>query len=186
MALLAAQPAEKSAQQQFSVEAISLRAAVLARHRDARGMDDESLNTAPPEAIASGFISGDDALDLAPSLAGFVAPTMQELQQRLLVGSELLERLAFDAGNNRRNEPLRLAHLDHGDDRTILLEGGEGLARVKRLRHGALRRLRLNSAEGAIPSPLAPCICTTADSCTAASGFLTRSDVEAGRSDLIC
>jgi hypothetical protein len=36
------------------------------------------------------------------------------------------------------NEPLRLAHLDHCDDRAILLEGGEGPARVKMmmLRHG--------------------------------------------------
>jgi hypothetical protein len=65
---------------------------------------------------------------------------MQELQQRRIVGIELLQRLAFDAGNNRRNEPLRLAHLDHGGDRAILLEGGEGPACVKRLQHGALHR----------------------------------------------
>ena len=77
-------------------------------------------------------------------------PAMQDFQQRRLVGIEPLERLAFDAWNNRRNEPLRLAHLDHGDDGAILLEGSEGPARVKRLRHGALRRLLLNSAEGAI------------------------------------
>jgi hypothetical protein len=56
---------------------------------------------------------------------------MQELQQGRLVGIELLERLAFDAGNNRRDEPLRLAHLDYCDDCAILLEGGEGPARVK-------------------------------------------------------
>jgi hypothetical protein len=47
---------------------------------------------------------------------------MQELQQRL--GIELLERLVFDAGNNRCNEPTRLAHLDHGDDPAVLFEGG--------------------------------------------------------------
>jgi ABC transporter substrate binding protein len=33
------------------------------------------------EAIASGLISDNDALDLAPGLAGFVPPTMQQLQQ---------------------------------------------------------------------------------------------------------
>jgi len=49
----------------------------------------------------------DDTLDVAPSLAGFAAPTMQELQQRFLVGIELLKRLTFDAGNERRNQPLR-------------------------------------------------------------------------------
>ena len=147
MALLAAQPAEKGAHQQFRVEAISLRAPVLARHRDACRMDNVSLDVArpqparQPEAVASGLISDDDALDLAPGLARFVAPTMQDLQQRLLVGIELLERLAFNARNNRRDEPPRLAHLDHGDECAILLEGGEGPARIKRLRHGALRRL---------------------------------------------
>jgi hypothetical protein len=92
------------------------------------------------EAIASGLISDNDALDLAPGLAGFVPPTMQQLQQRRLIGSEPLERLALDARNNPRNEPLRLAHLNHGDDCAILLEGGEGPARVKSFRHGALHR----------------------------------------------
>ena len=150
-ALLAAQPAEKGAHQQFRVEAISLCASVFARHRDARGMDNVSLNTAhpqparQPEAIASGLIRDNDALDLAPGLAGFVPPTMQELQQRRLIGSELLERLALDARNNPRNEPLRLAHLNHGDDCAILLEGGEGPARVKSLRHGALHRFASES-----------------------------------------
>jgi hypothetical protein len=49
---------------------------------------------------------------------------MQELQQRRLIGTKPLERLALDARNNRRNEPARLAHLDHGDDCAILLDGG--------------------------------------------------------------
>jgi hypothetical protein len=33
-----------------------------------------------------------------------------------------------------------LAHLDHADDCTVLLEGGEGPAPVEGFRHGALRR----------------------------------------------
>jgi hypothetical protein len=39
--------------------------------------------------------------------------------------------------SDRCNEPLRLAHLDHGNDRAILIEGGEGSAWVKMkvLRH---------------------------------------------------
>jgi hypothetical protein len=67
---------------------------------------------------------------------------MQELQQRFLMGIELLKRLAFDAGNERRNQPLRLAHLDHGDDCAMLLESGEGPAcvKTKMLRHGELHR----------------------------------------------
>jgi hypothetical protein len=75
-------------------------------------MDDISLDIArlqparQPEAIATGLISDHDALDLAASLAGFSAPTMQELEQPLLLGIELLKGLAFDAGNKRCNEPL--------------------------------------------------------------------------------
>src|SRR6516165_3509983 len=85
MALLAAQPAEKGAHQQFRVEAIGLRPPMFARHRDARGVDHVSLDIAglqparQPEAIASRLVSDDDALDLTPGLASFVAPTMQEL-----------------------------------------------------------------------------------------------------------
>jgi hypothetical protein len=41
-----AQSAEKGTHQQLRVEAISLRARVFARHRDARGMDDISLDIA--------------------------------------------------------------------------------------------------------------------------------------------
>jgi hypothetical protein len=44
--LLAAQPAEQGAQQQLRINAISLCASMFARHRNARGMDDVSLNTA--------------------------------------------------------------------------------------------------------------------------------------------
>src|SRR6202166_720350 len=85
-------------------------------------MDNVGLNTArpqparQPEPVASGLVGDDNALDLATRLARFGAPTIQKLQQCFLVGLELLERLAFDPRNNRRDEPLRLAHLDHGDD----------------------------------------------------------------------
>ena len=48
-------------------------------------------------------------------LRGFAAPAMQELQQHFLVGIELLEWLAFEAGNERCNQPLRLAHLKDTD-----------------------------------------------------------------------
>ena len=91
---------------------------MFARHCDARGVNDVSLNTAcpqptrQPEAITSGPISDNDALDLAPGLTGFIAPSMQELQQRRLVGIEPLEGLTLDARDNRCNEPLRLAHLE--------------------------------------------------------------------------
>ncbi len=37
--------------------------------------------------------------------------------------------MAPNPRNQRRYEPLRLAHLDHGDDRAILFQRGEGPAR---------------------------------------------------------
>src|SRR6202040_2693537 len=159
MALLATQPAEKGAHQEFGVEAIGLRAPVFARHRNARGMDDVSLDIAPqeptrePEAVAASLIGDDDALNIASSPVRFIPPTLQQLQQGFLVGIELLKRLAFDAGNNRSNEPLGLAHLDHSDDRAILLEGGEGSARVneKVLRHGGTPSVAVETA------PKVPC-----------------------------
>jgi hypothetical protein len=75
-----------------------------------------------------------------PGLASLLAPTMQELEEQLFIRIELLEWLAFDTRNNRRDQPFRFTHFDYGDDRAILLEGGEGPARVKRLRLGALLR----------------------------------------------
>jgi len=94
-----------------------------------------------PKAVAASLIGDDDALDCTAGLIGFGAPPIQQLEQRPLVGIELLQRLTFDARDYRPDEPLRLAHLDYGDQRAILLQSGEGPARVKILRHGALHRL---------------------------------------------
>ena len=108
MAVFAAQLAEKNAHQKFRIETIGLCAPVLARHRDAGGMDDVGLDVVrpqparEPEPVAASLKGDDDALDVAPSLAGFAAPTMQELQQRFLLGIEFLEWLAFDARNECR------------------------------------------------------------------------------------
>src|SRR6202035_5161335 len=77
-------------------------------------MDNVGLDTArpqparQPEPVASGLVGDDNALDLAPRLARFGAPTIQKFQQCFLVGLELLERLAFDPRNNRRDDPLSI------------------------------------------------------------------------------
>jgi hypothetical protein len=79
MALLAAHPTENGAHQQFRIEAVGLRTPMFARCRDARGMDDISLDitrpqpTRRPKAVTASLISDDNALDLAPSLAGLIA-----------------------------------------------------------------------------------------------------------------
>lgn len=84
-------------------------------------MDNVGLNPVRPQparepkAVAACFISNGDALDRVPGLGGRAPLSLQKLQQCLCVRVELLKRLAFDARNNRRHEPLRLTHLDDGD-----------------------------------------------------------------------
>ena len=131
------------------------------RHRDARGMNDVNLNTAhpqparQPEAIASGLIRHNDALDLAPGLAGFVPPTMQELQQRRLIGSEPLERLALDARNNPATS--HFAWLISITAMIVLScsRAVRDLLASKACDMGRSIGL-LQSAKGALPSPPAP------------------------------
>ncbi|HWO07909.1 MAG TPA: hypothetical protein VNN80_00475, partial [Polyangiaceae bacterium] len=70
-----------------------------------------------------------------------VPPAMQEAERGVLVGLELLERVALEAGHDPGDEPARAAQLDDGDQRAVLLEGDEGPAQVVALRHGAPHRL---------------------------------------------
>ena len=76
MAAFAAQPAEKGALQQRGVQAIGLRPAMLARHRDTGGMDHMRLDAAGPQpprqpkTIAAGLKGNRDALDQAMRTAG--------------------------------------------------------------------------------------------------------------------
>ena len=58
-----------------------------------------------------------------------------------LVHGELLEWVAVEAGDDGRDEPARLAHLDHRDQRALGVEGGAAPARVVRHWHGGLHRL---------------------------------------------
>src|SRR3974390_3842784 len=48
---------------------------------------------------------------------------------------QLLARLTLNAGKDAANHPARLAHLDDGNDRAILVQGDEGSAQVVRLGH---------------------------------------------------
>ena len=41
--------------------------------------------------------------------------SQKQLQQRVLIGIELLQGLALDARHDAGDEPTLLAHLDHGD-----------------------------------------------------------------------
>ncbi len=82
---------------------------------------------------------------------------MQELTAFPL-GHRTFSEVGVRSENERRNQPIRLAHLDHADDCAILLESGKAPARVKTrmLRHRGdcaggcpIRR------SGAVPAPRA-------------------------------
>src|SRR6516162_9337692 len=60
---------------------------------------------------------------------------MQQGKQPLRARLQLLARLTLNAGKHTANQPARLAHLDHGNDRAILVQGDEGPAQIVRLGH---------------------------------------------------
>src|SRR6516165_175247 len=62
---------------------------------------------------------------------------MQQGKQTLRVRLQLLARLTLNAGKHTANQPARLAHLDHGNDRAILVQCNEGPAQIVRLGHRA-------------------------------------------------
>src|ERR1700758_3978865 len=60
---------------------------------------------------------------------------MQEGKQPLWARLLLFARLTLNAGKHTANQPARLAHLDDGNDRAILVQGDERPAQVVRLGH---------------------------------------------------
>jgi len=101
-------------------------------------------------------LEGDrDPVDVAAGRLCLLAPTMQQPQQRCLIRLQLLCRVPLDTRNNAGDKPARLAHLDHRDQRAILIKSGERSAQVIRLRHGAPRRF-VCSDDDAFSAPLAP------------------------------
>src|SRR6516164_7783772 len=155
MALLAAQPTEEGALQQFGVEPIRLRPALLARHGNTCRVDHMSLDaSAPqpprqPETVPAGFVGHGDPTDCTARLGRLAAPARQQLEERRLIGRKFLQRLAVDPWSYAANQPARLADLDNGNKRAILIQSGERPAQVIWLRHGAPRRL--------FPATMMPC-----------------------------
>src|SRR6202047_3402169 len=80
---------------------------------------------------------------------------MQQGKQPFWVRLQLLAWLALNAGNHTGNQPTRLAHLDDGNDRAILVQGDEGPAQVVRLGHQGTPSVWYG-ADGAISSPPPP------------------------------
>src|SRR5215218_9667581 len=120
---------------------------MLAGDGDTGGMDHVGLDALKPqparqpEAVATSFEGNCNALDVAPCPDRLLTPAAEQPEQHLLVRLDLLERMAVEPGHKSRHEPARLAHVDDGNDSTVLLKGNAGPAQVFRLHHGALHRL---------------------------------------------
>src|SRR5690242_14633090 len=141
MAPFSTQPPQEPALQQLGIEPVGFRPAMFPRYRDTRGMDHVRLDPArleparQPEAVAAGLEGNRDPRDRAAGPDRFILPAMQQTKQPFWARLELLARLTLNPGKHAGNQPARLAHLDDGYDRAILVQGDEGPAQVVRLGH---------------------------------------------------
>src|SRR5205085_8453389 len=88
-----------------------------------------------PEAVAAGFEGNRNPHDRAPGPDRLIPPAMQQAKEPFWVRLELIARLTLNAGKHAGNQPARLAQLDDGYHRAILVQGDEGSAQVVRLGH---------------------------------------------------
>ena len=141
MAPFPTQPPQEPALQQLGVEPVGLCPAMLPRYRDTGGMDHVSLDATrrkparQPEAVAAGFEGKRDPRDRAAGPDRLIPPAMQQAKQPFWVRLQLLARLTLNTRNDAANQPARLAQLDDGNDRAILIQGDEGSAQVVWLGH---------------------------------------------------
>ena len=111
------------------------------RYRDTRGMDHVRLYAARRSQRASQKPSRPASKASAmrvivrPALTASSRQRMQHGKQPFWVRLQLLAGLTLNAGNDTADRPARLAHLDDGNDRAILVQGDEGPAQVVRLGH---------------------------------------------------
>jgi hypothetical protein len=134
MAPFATQPPQEPALQQLGVEPVGFRSAMLPRYRDTRGMDHVRFDPTrrkparQPEAVAAGFEGKCNPRDRAAGPDRLILPAMQQGKQPFWARLELLARLTLNPGKHAGDEPARVAQLDDGNDRAILVQGDEGSA----------------------------------------------------------
>jgi len=126
-----------------------------------RGMDHVCLDPThrkparQPKAVAAGFEGKRNPRDRAAGPDCLVALAMQQGKQPFWAGLQPLAWLTLNTRNYAANQPARLAHLDDGNDRAILVQGDEGPAQVVRLGHRGTPSIK-SSDEVATSSPPAP------------------------------
>ncbi|HEY1431296.1 MAG TPA: hypothetical protein VGF39_06675 [Stellaceae bacterium] len=109
--------------------------------------------TGQSETVAASLESDRYPFDGVAGLLGLLAPAMQQSQESRFARFELLCRVPLDSWNNAGNEPARLAHLDHRDQRAIFVESGERSALMFAFKGSdaiiRFRRSRRSELEGA-------------------------------------
>src|SRR5712672_789183 len=129
------------------------------RNGHTRGMDHVRLYptrlepTRQPKAVAAGLEGNRNPRDSAAGPDRLIPPAMQQRNQPFWARLQLLARLTLNAGKHTANQPARLAHLDDGYDRAILVQGDEGPAQVVRLGHRGTPSL---NAATKLPFPRRP------------------------------
>src|SRR5215468_1710601 len=161
MAPFPPQPPQKPAFEQFGVQPIGLCPAMFPRYGHTRGVDHMRLDATrrqparQPEAVAAGFEGQRYPRDCAPGPDRLILPALQQGKQPFWARLQLLARLTLNAGKHTANQPARLAQLNDGNDRAIVVQGDEGPAQVIRLGHRGTPSIKY-SDEVAISSPRAP------------------------------
>jgi len=141
MAPFSTQRPQEPPLQQLGVETVGLRPAMLPRYRETGGMDHVRLDATrlkparQPEAVPAGFEGKRNPRDRGAGPDRLIPPAMQKSKQPFWARLQLFARLTLNARNDAANQPARLAQLDHGNDRAILVQGGEGSAQVVQLGH---------------------------------------------------
>src|ERR1700731_2195194 len=159
MASFPTQPPQEPALQQLGVEPVGFCPAMFPRNCYTRGMDHVRLYPAPsqpapqPKAVAAGFESKRNPRDRAAGPDRLIPPAVQHRKQPFRARLQLLARLTLNTRNDAANQPARLAQLDDGNDRAILVEGDEGPAQVVRLGHRGTPSL---DAATKLPCPRRP------------------------------
>ena len=88
-----------------------------------------------PKAVAAGFESQRNPRNIATGPNCLTPPAVQHRKQPFWARLQLLARLTLNTRNYAADQPARLAQLDDGNDRAILVQGDEGPAQVVRLGH---------------------------------------------------
>jgi hypothetical protein len=76
-------------------------------------MDHERLNAArlqparQPKTISARFEGNDSPRNRSPGLDRLIAPSLNQLKQRVVIGAKLFHRVAIQPGHNPSHNPVR-------------------------------------------------------------------------------